>query len=243
MEKLFDNPQKIMFKEHDTRSVRIAEISERDKLEYLHNTMQMFREIGNTEFESNILKYINNRNKYLEHYKGQIVQIAQDGIYFIEETKKHTKKGLTMKVGDEISNSSESAFYSRYYDPNDIPSQYFMRLIVGHNGMQGVPDLNGLVDTGCSRTILKKECLKAIMRIDNGYEFHGERIDVVNSYQILNTGQITIAFSGEMYHNIHVYYAELPPHIDALIGTDIINRGHLNIDSGKYISFTLHREF
>ena len=222
-----------MFKQKDSSTAEY-EISEDDILKHLHKKIELLHEVGNKEFENNMREYVRKRKEYIKTHKGKIVQVTQDGIDFLDENDKHYK-GLTMKVGSEISKSFNVAMYTENY--SSVQNQYFMKLRLGYQG-QWTIDFDALVDTGCTRTILNKNILMHILRLDPNYNINQETISAVDSYPLVDAGHIDISFCGRLYQNSPIYYANMP--VNALIGTDIINLGKLDIDSGSHLSFTMH---
>ena len=218
----------------DTKCQSNAEISEDDILKYLNQTIELLHEVGNKDFENNMREYVKKRGEYIKTHKGKIVQVTQDGIDFLDENDK-PYKGLTMKVGSEISKSYNVALYTMNY--NVVQTQYFMQLRLGYRG-QWTLSFDALVDTGCTRTILDRNILMHILRSYPNYNITRETISAVDSNPLVDAGTIDISFCGRLYQDTPVYYAKIP--VNALIGTDLINSGKLDIDSGNHISFTMH---
>ncbi len=208
-------------------------------------------EHGNEAMGKNILDYVHNRNEYITKHRGKYVLISNSGISIISSEINtgfaEGQGGLLLKIGEEIKNTTsfaggaESCFaavamYLRYYlQPT---RSYTMPMSFGDRSVAWTQTFEAVVDTGCDTTTIDADALKWI-RVTLGAQYitNFEQIDVVNGKTSVESGLIDFDIAGKPFRGHKVLFADLNG-CGALIGTDVINSGKLDVECGRSISFT-----
>jgi hypothetical protein len=143
-----------------------------------------------------------------------------------------------MKIGDELNTSVKSnALYFNTLHCN--MSQYHVVLSAGIN-MFTHNNINAIIDTGCTRTTFNMEFLSFIRSTQPDYLTEFSTINAVGGIVKCSVGYLNVSIFGNINEYIQVSYVTLPDSIGALIGTDILNYGKLEVDVGRRVSFTRH---
>ena len=207
-----------------------------------HTASQLIKQ-GNKSMGQNILDYVNKREEYKASYNGKYVLISENGVDIIGESPINTgfsenQGGLLLKIGDEIKSTTSAAMYLRHYiQPT---RSYTMPMSFGDRSIAWTHTFEAVVDTGCDTTTIDVDALKWI-RVTLGahYVTDFEQIDVVNGKTAVESGLMDFDIAGKPFRGHKVLFADLNGR-GALIGSDVLNSGKLDLECGRSISFTHH---
>jgi hypothetical protein len=225
----------------------IMDIEDEEIVNIINNMAINFEQHGNHDMAENIKTYINKRSWYIEKYKGKYIKITDKDIIVTDKTFLNDNdigfntdsSGIWIKIGKEVEPKYERAMYSKNY--NNITSLYTIPISFGNKLENNLwtTSQEAIVDTGCTTTVFDISVLNWIKSSKYNYDTTFEYINVVDSRVGLNTGRIDIDICGIPYPNTRVHYANLNGSV-ALIGTDLLNNGKLDIECGNRLSFTRH---
>ncbi len=223
-------------------------ITDQDILDALDKIAKQFDNQGNVDMAKGIRKYIGNRQDYIKSYNGMYAQIAGHDVTITDKTTlsdddvgfRSKLKGLLLKVGHEIEQQHVQAMYTRMY--NAHVATYTMPISCGDRSSGDkvwISNQDAVVDTGCTRTTLDLSVLHWIRQVKPFYSTTTERIDVVGGKHDVETSSMDIDLCNVPHTNVKVNFADLSGRV-ALIGTDLLNSGKLDLECGTRISFTRH---
>jgi len=207
---------------------------------------EQFNDQGNTKIANNITKYLQNRTEYVKDYKDKYALISDKGIDVTNITTLSNKdtgfgenNGILVKIGREIEPKPLFAMYTRNYN---VPTQVYTLPISFGNRLESsmwTSNVEAVVDTGCSTTTFDKSVLNWI-QTQCSYTTTTVRIGVVGGQTDVQAATIDLDLCG-VPHSIQVHYATLNLNGPvALIGTDLLNSGKLDVECGTRLSFTRH---
>lgn len=217
-------------------------ISDETIVSTLEQTASQLIKQSNKAMGQNILDYVNRREEYKASHKEEYVLISKNGISIVgsETNTGFTEKqgGLLLKIGEEIKPTTSVAMYLRYY-PQPTRS-YTMPMSFGDRSTAWTQTFEAVVDTGCDTTTIDADALRWI-RVTLGAQYvtNFEQIDVVNGRTAVESGLMDFDIAGKNFRGHKVLFADLNGR-GALIGTDVLNSGKLDMECGRSISFTRH---
>ncbi len=223
-------------------------ITDYDIVRAMEKIAKQFEEQGNTSMAQGMKKYIKNRPDYVRDYNGKYVQIAGSNVTITNQTFLNKDdlgfqgklKGLLLKVGQEIEQQQVQAMYIKTYATQTM--SYTMPISCGDRSSGGkvwIGDQDAIVDTGCTRTTIDLSVLHWIRQAKPFYSTTTERISVVGGKHDVEVSNIDIDLCNVPHTNVKVNFADLSGKV-ALIGTDLLNSGKLDLECGTKISFTKH---
>lgn len=209
----------------------------------LKHTASQLIEQSNKAMGRNILDYVNKREEYKANHRGKYVLISDNGVDMVGESPINTgfsenQGGLLLKIGDEIKYTTSAAMYLRHY--TQPTRSYTMPMSFGDRSVAWTQTFEAVVDTGCDTTTIDADALKWI-RVTLGahYVTDFEQIDVVNGKTAVESGLMDFDVAGKPFRSHKVLFADLNGR-GALIGSDVLNSGKLDMECGRSISFTHH---
>lgn len=217
-------------------------ISDETIVSTLEQTASQLIKQSNKAMGQNILDYVKRREEYRASHKEEYVLISKNGISIVgsETNTGFTEKqgGLLLKIGEEIKPTTSVAMYLRYY-PQPTRS-YTMPMSFGDRSTAWTQTFEAVVDTGCDTTTIDADALRWI-RVTLGAQYvtNFEQIDVVNGRTAVESGLMDFDIAGKPFRGHKVLFADLNGR-GALIGTDVLNSGKLDMECGRSISFTRH---
>lgn len=218
-------------------------VTEEEILDALDKAAKDFAEQGNNLMEKNLRQYIDNREKFVSDNKGKYVRISEKGLD-IEDDGDHIgftdrPGGLLLKVGQEIEPSPSHSMYHRHY--NAPTSVYTMPISFGNklDNRVWMANVDAIIDTGCTRTTFDKSIIGWIRGAGAQFTTRKERVDVVGGRTDVDVGVLDIDLCGIPFSGVTAGFADLNGRI-ALIGTDLLNSGKLDVECGTRLSFTRH---
>lgn len=223
-------------------------IEEKSQEALLKDAVKIFKKQKDYNIAQKLAEYIDNRNSYINDHAGKYIIILENGSLAIAE-KADIKAllkdvpgenyGVIMKIGEEVKNSGAIGFYASSFPHT---SQYEMPItFMVQNRQQTTRNTNAIVDTGCTMTVINTEFLNIIKSTNSTYGTYNIELgtlNVIGGKIAVQKGRVTIEFCGRIYENMMVHFADMS--CTALIGTDLLNNGKLDVDSGQRLSFTHH---
>ncbi len=214
-------------------------------LESVSQQLERQKSIG---IAANVREYIVNRKDYVEKHEGKYALISTKGIHVTDITNindinlgfNSKSDGLMIKIGHELKRLTEHAMYCKIY--KTPTREYTMPVSFGNRQdaeKLWVKNMEALVDTGCSTTVFDESVVGWIRGSGYNYLTFPVTLDVVGGHANVQTGNLDIDLLGVPFTSFQVNFANLNGRV-ALIGTDLLNNGKLDIDSGVKMSFTRH---
>lgn len=225
-----------------------AVIENKSQEALLKDAVRMFEKQNDHKIAQKLAEYIDNRKSYINDHAGKYMMILQNGNLIVAEQadiKALLKNapgenyGVIMKIGEEVKDSGATGFYASSFSHT---YQYKIPItIMVQNRQLTKCNIEAIVDTGCTMTVINSGYLEIIKSTNSTFETYNvelEKLTVIGGQITVQKGIVTIEFCGRIYEDMVVQFADLP--CDALIGTDLLNNGKLDIDSGQRLSFTHH---
>jgi hypothetical protein len=129
-------------------------------------------------------------------------------------------------------------------DPIAIPFRSYDHLIVVKGSINGIPDLNFIIDTGASNTMINRHLSKRLRLKTSTVDVvsWGERIQVrCGKLEEIRIGETTFTDIETRVGDLEI---SRDVRVDALIGLDLLKRTGVLIDyEHRVISFESHRDF
>lgn len=227
---------------------QVANTGKDDVYRALENIAKQLERQNSPNIATNVRQYMRDREKLINNHRGKYAQISEHGIEVIDITNLSDSdvgfnskfNGLMLKIGQELEHPVTPALYSRTYN---VPTQvYKMPLSFGNRNDTGklwVSNMDAVVDTGCSTTVFDESVIGWIRGSGYNYATVPVTLNVVGGKADVQAARIDLDICSTPFTGINVNFANLNGRV-ALIGTDLLNSGKLDLDSGVRLSFTKH---
>lgn len=222
-----------------TRVRTTGEVDLRRALESVADQLERQKSL---QIAKNVRYYLVHRNEYVNRYEGKYAKISDNGIDVADNILLGFGdfNGLVLKIGHELEYKPVLAMYCKIYaHPTQI---YTMPLSFGKRSdgdKLWIANMEAVVDTGCTVTTFDESVAGWIRGSGYSYSTSMVTIDVVGGRKDVQTGCIDLDLCGTPFTGHQVNFADLNGRV-ALVGTDLLNSGKLDLDSGVRMSFTRH---
>lgn len=214
----------------------------------LENIAQQLDRQGSPNIAANLRKYLQKRNEFIDKHDNKYAKISDQGIEVDDIASLRDSdigfnskfNGLMLKIGHELEHPVAHAMFCKTYNmPTNV---YTMPLSFGNRNDTDrlwMRNMEAVVDTGCSTTVFDESVIGWIRGSGYNYGTVPVTLDVVGGIANVQGAAIDLDICGVPFTGIRVNFASLNGRV-ALIGTDLLNSGKLDLDSGVRLSFTRH---
>ena len=226
----------------------VQTIGDDDVQRALSSVAHQLERQGSPRTADNLRQYLQNRKGFVANYEGKYAKISDEGIDVTDMVRlgdndigfTNNFNGIMLKIGHELERPTASAMYSKVYSmPTFV---YTMPISFGKRDESDklwISNMEAIIDTGCTVTIFDESVIGWIRGSGYNYSTLPVTVDVVGGKADVQTGRIDLDLCSTPFTGFNVNFANLNGRV-ALIGTDLLNSGKLDVDSGTKLSFTKH---